>query len=232
MKILRFEEISSTNEFAKEKRLEREDLLILAKRQTGGKGTKGRSFSSNEGGVYLTKLVFYENFPAKDAFLIMARAAVAVCKTLEKFSLSPKIKWANDVFVADKKICGILIENVFSGNKISSSVIGVGLNVNNLLPDDLKEIATTMREQAGKELDFSAVESALIENLNKNFSMEEYLSRVGYLNEEVCLRIGETLIPATPVCVEKDGALVVEIGGEKRRVFSGEVSLLVKRRER
>lgn len=232
MKILRFEEISSTNEFAKEKRLEREDLLILAKRQTGGKGTKGRSFSSNEGGVYLTKLVFYENFSAKDAFLIMARAAVAVCKTLEKFSLSPKIKWANDVFVADKKICGILIENVFSGNKISSSVIGVGLNVNNLLPDELKEIATTMREQAGKELDFSAVESALIENLNKNFSMEEYLSRVGYLNEEVCLRIGETLIPATPVCVEKDGALVVEIGGEKRRVFSGEVSLLVKRRER
>ena len=232
MKILRFEEISSTNEFAKEKRLEREDLLILAKRQTGGKGTKGRSFSSNEGGVYLTKLVFYENFSAKDAFLIMARAAVAVCKTLEKFSLSPKIKWANDVFVADKKICGILIENVFSGNKISSSVIGVGLNVNNLLPDELKEIATTMREQAGKELDFSAVESALIENLNENFSMEEYLSRVGYLNEEVCLRIGETLIPATPVCVEKDGALVVEIGGEKRRVFSGEVSLLVKRRER
>lgn len=232
MKILRFEEISSTNEFAKEKRLEREDLLILAKRQTGGKGTKGRSFSSNEGGVYLTKLVFYENFSAKDAFLIMARAAVAVCKTLEKFSLSPKIKWANDVFVADKKICGILIENVFSGNKISSSVIGVGLNVNNLLPNELKDIATTMCEQAGKELDFSAVESALIENLNENFSMEEYLSRVGYLNEEVCLRIGETLIPATPVCVEKDGALVVEIGGEKRRVFAGEVSLLVKGRER
>ena len=61
--------------------------------------------------------------------------------------LKPKIKWANDVFVANKKICGILIENIFSGNKISSSLIGVGLNVNNDLPEELNEIATTMRLQ-------------------------------------------------------------------------------------
>ena len=146
MKIVRFEEISSTNDYVKEQKSLGENLIVIAKRQTGGKGTKGRSFSSNEGGVYLTKLVFYDNFPADKVFLVMARTAVAVCKTLESFSLKPVIKWANDVFVNGRKICGILIENSFSGKNISSSIIGVGLNVNNPLPEELSSIAISMRE--------------------------------------------------------------------------------------
>ena len=64
MRIVRFEEISSTNDYVKEQKKYGENLIVIAKRQTGGRGTKGRSFSSNEGGVYLTKLVFYKNFPA------------------------------------------------------------------------------------------------------------------------------------------------------------------------
>lgn len=229
MKIVRFDEIGSTNDYAKEMQKNGEDLLIIAKRQTGGKGTKGRSFSSNDGGVYLTKLVFYKDFLAKDAFLVMARAAVAVCKTLEDFSLSPKIKWANDVFVENKKICGILIENVFSGNKILSSIVGIGLNVNNELPNELVEIATTMKKVKGEALDFERVENKLIEYLNEEFSMQEYLKRVGYLNEEVMLTIGENCIPAIPVCVEEDGGLIVRMNGKEEKVFSGEVSLTVRR---
>ena len=229
MKIIRFDEIASTNDYAKQMQKNGEDMLIIAKRQTGGKGTKGRSFSSNEGGVYLTKLVFYKDFLAKDAFLVMARAAVAVCKTLEDFSLFPKIKWANDVFVEDKKICGVLIENVFSGNKIASSIIGVGLNVNNELPGELDEIATTMKKVKGQEMDFNLVESKLISYLNEDFSMQEYLTRVGYLNEEVTLKMGEKCVHGIPVCVEEDGGLIVEINGKKEKVFSGEVSLAVRR---
>jgi len=154
MKIIRFDEINSTNEYAKKLQEYDENVFILAKKQTSGKGTKGRSFSSNEGGVYLTKVCIHSNFLAKDAFLIMARTAVAVCKTLEDFSLSPKIKWANDVFVSNKKICGILIENVFSGKRIVRSIIGVGLNVNNALPEELEKCATTMQLEKNEPLDF------------------------------------------------------------------------------
>lgn len=225
IEIVRFDEISSTNDYVKGRISEGKNLIAIAKRQTSGKGTKGRSFSSNDGGVYLTKLVFHENFPAKDVFLVMARTAVAVCKTLETCSLAPVIKWANDVFVGNKKICGILIENVFSGNKISSSLIGVGLNVNNELPIELKEIATSMRLESGRAFDLERIEELLIENLSKEFSMEEYLARVGYLGRKVNLLIGETLVPATPVCVEKDGGLVVEIDGKRQKVYAGEVSL-------
>lgn len=224
---VRFNEIPSTNEYVKTRIAERKDIIAIAKKQSAGKGTKGRSFSSNEGGVYLTKLVFHEDFPAKDAFLIMARTAVAVCKTLEEFSISPVIKWANDVFVNGRKICGILIENVFSGNQISSSVIGVGLNVNNPLPTELKEIATTMREELGKSLDVERVEAILIDRLSKVFEMDEYLKRIGFLGQTVNVTVGEELVPATPVCVERDGGLVLEINGERKKVYAGEVTLRV-----
>lgn len=229
MKIIRFDEIGSTSDYAKELIAKNENVVVIATKQTGGKGTKGRSFSSNDGGVYLTKLCFYDNFFAKDAFLVMARTAVAVCKTLEDFDLKPKIKWANDVFVANKKICGILIENIFSGNKISSSLIGVGLNVNNDLPEELNEIATTMRLQKREIVDFQAVESKLIGYLNEKFSMDEYIKRVGYLNEEVTLLSGEEELTATLLRVEKDGGLVVKTVDGERKVFSGEISIRIRK---
>ena len=229
MKIIRFDEIDSTNEYAKKLQEYNENVFILAKKQTGGKGTKGRSFSSNEGGVYLTKVCLYSNFLAKDAFLIMARTAVAVCKTLEDFSLSPKIKWANDVFVSNKKICGILIENVFLGNTIARSIIGVGLNVNNALPKELENIATTMQLEKNEPLDFQAVENKLIAYLNEEFSMDEYLKRVGYLNEEVTFVENGKEFIAVAVRVENDGALVIKTDDGERKVYAGEVSLRLKR---
>ena len=227
-KILYFEELPSTNDYAKTLLQNKENVVVIAKRQSGGRGTKGRSFESSDGGIYLTALTFYENFSAKDAFLIMARTAVAVCKTLEGFSLTPVIKWSNDVYVSDKKICGILIENVFSGNKISSSIVGVGLNVNNRLPDFLKEIATTVQEELKREVNVKEVEGKLLENLFQPFSMNDYVKRVGYLNRPLTLTIGETAYRAVALRVEEDGGLIVLIDGEEKKVHSGEVSLSVR----
>lgn len=225
MKILRFEELDSTNTYAKTLLKSGESAVIVAERQTGGRGTKGRSFVSNEGGVYLTKLDFHDGFPAKDAFKIMACAAVAVCKTLERFSFSPVIKWANDVHVNGKKICGILIENVFSGANIAASIVGIGLNVNNVLHEELRAIAVSMREAAGKPFDKSEVEAALIEELNGAFSVSDYLSRVGYLNREITLLEGGERNPAYAISVTERGELVVEQGGKIRTVTAAEVSL-------
>lgn len=227
MKIIRFEEIDSTNLYAKAHRAEGEDLVVTAKIQTGGMGTKGRSFSSNEGGVYLTRLTFYKNFPSSEAFKIVVNASVAVCRTLERFGLSPLIKWPNDIYVQDKKICGISTENTFSGDNVSNSVVGIGLNVNNALPEELRDIAVSMRTASGFEFDRTEVESVLIEETDKDFSMEEYLSRVGYLNREVTLIFGDKRIPAYAVSVDSQGGLIVEISGEKRRVTAAEVSLRV-----
>lgn len=220
-----FQSLPSTQEYVKSKRSEGQNLLVLAERQTGGKGTKGRSFSSEEGGVYLSKLSFYEEYPAKNAFLIMASAAVAVCETLRFYGLSPVIKWANDVFVNDKKICGILVENTLSGKNISSSVVGIGLNVCNSLPNELSGIATTMQQETGKVFSVSEVRERLISELSKTRSMEEYLSFIGYMGRTATLLFGDERVPATLLSVDREGGLIVEINGEKKRLTAAEVSL-------
>lgn len=222
-----FEEIASTNDYAKSRIKEGKNLLITAKRQTGGRGTKGRSFSSDEGGVYLTELTFYEDSPSKSAFELLSSTAVAVCKTLQCLGLSPVIKWSNDIFVNDKKICGILIENTFSGNKLRASVVGIGLNINNRLPAELDGIATSVKAETGKEYSVEEIREKLIENLQKKYSVEEYLSLIGYLGRKVDLILGEERVPATLLSVDKEGGLSAEIGGEVRRFISAEVSIRI-----
>lgn len=222
-------EVDSTNEYAKSLRASgrNEDVIITAKRQTAGRGTKGRSFSSGEGGVYLTYLRFFEDFEAKRAFEIMASAAVAVCKTLESFGFSPVIKWANDVHVNGKKICGILTENTFCGDKVQSSIVGVGLNVNNLLESELQSIATTMRQEMGGRICLRRVLRRLIENLQGSFSMNEYLSRLGYMGRRVELLFGDERVPATLLSVDNEGILTVERDGEEKRFSAAEISVIL-----
>ncbi len=226
-KIVRLAEVGSTNDYAKERRADGENLIITAVKQTGGRGTKGRSFCSREGGVYLTKLTFYEDFPTKDSFKIMASAATAVCKTLRAFGLTPVIKWPNDIFVNDKKICGILIENAFSGQNIRSSVVGIGLNVCNDLDEELLDIATTMQKEDGKVLSVEGVTNRLIEELNGEFSMDDYRSFIGYLGREATLIFGDERVPATLVSVDETGGLWVKRGGELTRVTAAEVSVRI-----
>ncbi len=219
--------LPSTNDYAKSKREEGRDLIVTASCQSGGRGTKGRAFSSNEGGVYLSKLTFYENMAAKNAFKIMANAAVAVCETLRFYGLQPVIKWVNDIYVNDKKICGILIENVFSGNFISSSVVGIGLNVNNILPDDLSAIATTMQLQTGKTFSVTEVSERLLDELEQGHSMKEYLSYIGYMGRKATLIFDDERVHGTLLSVDEEGGLLVEIQGEKRRLLAAEVSIKI-----
>ena len=226
MKILYFDEIGSTSEYAKTLVKNKEDCIVTAKRQTGGKGTKGRSFSSNEGGVYLTKLTFYQDFPAKNACLIMAGAAVAVCKTLEEYGLFPTIKWANDVFVQERKICGILVENIFAGSFVSSSLVGIGLNVKNELPEELLEIAISMQKATGKDFSVDEVLKTLVCYLQQPFTMDDYRKRVGYLNRPVLLFEGDKKTRVKAVGVnEKLELEIEEENGARRLVRAAEVSL-------
>ncbi len=220
------EEVASTNDYAKEKRREGENLIVTAKRQTGGRGTKGRSFSSNEGGAFISRLTFYRDKQAKTAFSIMVGAAVAVCKTVEFYGLQPVVKWPNDVLVNGKKICGILIENTLSGERIASSVVGIGLNVNNPLPAELTGIATTLRGE-GVRVDVEEVVDRLLFALEKEYTVEEYRKYLGFIGMEITLLFGDERIPATLLSVTNEGKLAVKIAGEYREISAAEVSLRI-----
>lgn len=224
MKIIELEEVDSTNNFCKRYQ-DSEDITVTAARQSGGRGTKGRSFSSEEGGLYLSVMRFYKNFPAENAFKIMLSACVAVCKTLENSGVFPVIRWANDVLVNGRKICGTLIENTFSGAYITRSIVGIGINVNNTIPAGLKEIATSLSAELKKELSLTAVKETLLRNLEKNYLIDDYKKYVNWLGKEVTLKTGEENITATALDIAEDGRLIVETDGEIKKISSAEVSL-------
>ncbi len=189
MKIIRLEKTTSTNDYIKKFIKKGQDTLVLAKYQTEGRGTKGRSFSSDVGGIYLTRLKFYKNLSASDAFSIVCDVSMAVVKTLLAFGLKPKIKWPNDILVGDKKICGILTENKIDNGLISYSIVGIGLNVTNKLDDELKPIATTMAENLEK-VDFEEVLMTLLFNLSGKSNMAEYARYSCVLGKDVTILEG------------------------------------------
>lgn len=227
LQIVELDEIDSTNDFCK--RFPKEaDLIVSATSQTKGKGTKGRSFVSDEGGLYVSKMTRYKDFDFANTFSIMINACVAVCETLKFFNLNPTVKWPNDVLINGKKICGTLIENHLGADNVCISIVGIGLNVNNVLPDDLKEIATTMSECKGKKLNLKAVRKQLIKNLQNEYTVEEYKSYVNWFGQEVYLDTNGERLVATALDVDERGNLVCKIDGEVKKISSAEMSLRFK----
>lgn len=219
MKTTIFDTLPSTNDYC-ETREFGEDTAIIAREQTGGKGTKGRSFSSPRGGVYLS-LVRYYPCKAENSFSLMITSCMAVVKTLELYGVSAGVKWPNDVFLNGKKICGILIKNSFEGENVKKSITGIGVNVNNDIPKDLADIAINLKSVVG-EVDIDEFYKRLIENLYADYSVDEYRSRNIVLGKEITvIKNGESR-KAVAEDVAADGSLVLK-GGE--RLFYGEVTI-------
>lgn len=225
MRIDELTEVDSTNLYLKRLREAgvREDVVAIAKRQTGGMGTKGRSFLSAEGGVYLSMLRFYRSFPAAEAFRIMMNSSVAVCKTVEEFGAKAEIKWPNDVFVAGRKICGILIENEVQAGNIRSSIVGIGVNVNNDV-SPLRKIAVNLKEVVG-EVSTEAVRDRLLRALQTDWAFADYKGYIAFLGREIFVTEGGREYFAVAKDVLPDGRLVLEEGGKTRSLTSGEIRI-------
>lgn len=109
---------------------------VAAREQTAGRGQRGNSWKSDAGSNLTFSLVLKpgaglpENILPDCQFVISEAVALAVKDFLETEGIHAKIKWPNDIYVSDRKICGILIENTVNGGRLASSIIGVGLNLN------------------------------------------------------------------------------------------------------
>ena len=225
MRIEYLAETGSTNDYVKRYLADGEDAIVCAERQTGGRGTKGRSFASERGGVYLSALTFYDGVPASEAFRVMSHAAVAVCRTAEAFGAAPEIKWANGVFANGRKLSGILIENGISDGKLRWSVVGIGVNVCNDL-SALNGIAISLSEAAGKPVSVEAAREELIRNLRRSDSFDDYLSYLRFLGREVTVVENGRAFCAKAIRVLRDGRLEIEeAGGAPRALSAAEISL-------
>ncbi len=135
--IFRSESLESTNEELK-KIAQKEDLpnfsCVITDNQTAGKGQIGNKWESEPNkNLTFSILLHPTTLPILKQFLLSKMVSVAIAQTLEQYVADVSIKWPNDIYVGDKKICGILIENSIMGDKIHQSIIGIGLNVNQTL---------------------------------------------------------------------------------------------------
>ena len=132
MEILHLEEVDSTNAYIMRNVGELEaPVMVTAYRQTAGQGQRGNSWEA-EPGKNLTFSIFYRpaSLPPMAQFSMSEAVALAVFDFLGAHGIDAKVKWPNDIYVGDDKICGILIRHSVMGGAVSYSVIGVGINVN------------------------------------------------------------------------------------------------------
>lgn len=140
--------------------------VIAARYQTAGRGRGTHSWVSTEGENLMFSLVlkFREGLlPASEAVRITHFATVSVCDLLLEEEVEPRIKWPNDIWVEDSKICGILIENSFSGTSVTGSIVGIGLNLNQKSFDPLLPNPTSLTLLTGREYSLEATLDRLYE---------------------------------------------------------------------
>ena len=229
-----FDSISSTNDYLKGVASQSNgEFFAVAKEQSGGKGTRGRSFYSPNGGVYLSMLL-RPSLKANKLALITPYAAVVAANAVEKASnLSVKIKWVNDLYIGDKKLAGILTEASLNGDNCNYVIVGIGLNVTtNNFPSELKGIATSLSLEGANNVDVNQIIANVIngvknlesELLSGNF-MAEYKSRQTLMGKEVTVSGGSNVLTGVAVDVDNSGALVLKCGCETVLVSAGDVSL-------
>lgn len=131
--------------------------LVYCHCQTAGRGQRGNSWESEPGKNITASLIFHpKDFPAARQFEISEAVALALVDYLQSKGVKALVKWPNDIYAADKKICGILVEHVVLGKNVTRSIAGFGLNINQkkFLSDAPNPVALT--QLTGKEYDIDA----------------------------------------------------------------------------
>lgn len=207
-----------------------EGTVIVAEAQTDGRGRGGRRWHSTPGGLYMTAVLR----PRSAAGLVPLMAGVAVAETVgATVGIDARLKWPNDILVDGRKVGGILTESAWSGGEVRYILLGIGVNLNNPLPPTLSE-ATTLSNELGESLDVNQFLDELLKRLEGHLRLleaepgeilEAWRGRSATLGRhvEVVVDSGET-VHGVALDIDQDGALILETGGERRRVVSGSLT--------
>ena len=129
--IIHIAETDSTNRWITNHTEGQSPCAVVADYQTAGRGCGSNSWESEQGKNLLCSLMIHPtNIPANKQFVVSMAVANSIAKVVSEYVKSVSIKWPNDIYSGDKKLCGILIENRLQGSVIKDSIIGIGLNVN------------------------------------------------------------------------------------------------------
>ncbi|MDQ1261493.1 MAG: putative biotin ligase [Euryarchaeota archaeon] len=204
--------------------------VILAETQTQGRGRLSRPWASPPDGIWMS-LVLKPVMPLNHVYRINMAVSVALCRAVSSmFSLDVGVKWPNDLLIRELKICGILMEVGAQVDRLDYAVVGLGLNANNDLSHFPAEWrSTSLAVELGHDIDrcnlicriLEEIEVAY-ENMGSKEVFEEWRSRSLTLNRQVRITSAAGDEVGEAVDLAEDGALILQIGDEQKRVLAGD----------
>lgn len=168
-KIIHLASVDSTNNYAATLISEGKGMhgtVILADEQNAGRGQRGAVWLSKPGeNLTMSIILTPDNLSVLNQFVISQVVAVSIHDLLRKFGISSRIKWPNDIYVENRKIAGVLIENQLKGGNISVSIVGIGMNIGQMEFGDLQ--ATSLRRETGEFNQLQEVLFSFLESFNR-----------------------------------------------------------------
>lgn len=233
------ESTNSTNELMRQLLTEKklpEGYIVHTGFQTTGKGQAGNSWESEHDKNLLFSMVLYPaQIPVEEQFLVSQLVSVALIKVLAKRVSNVTVKWPNDIYIGDKKVAGILIENTWKGNKIGFSVIGIGLNVNQSEFFSDAPNPVSLFQITGTETDRDALLGDIRAQIMNEYLQsqpqkirKDYLEALYRKRGFFPFRNAEGEFMAEIVDVQPDGQLELQTeDGEKKEFYFKEVSFVI-----
>lgn len=221
------ETVGSTNQRARELAAEgRENAVVVAEEQTGGRGRLDREWASPRGGIWLSVLL-RPTIPATHAPIVTMAAAVATARAVESTGLDPDIKWPNDVLVDGKKVAGILTEMEGEADRISWLVVGIGLNANVAKSDLPADVDATSLQALTGNIDRRDCVQTLLESMydlldDDDAILPAWRERSGTLGRRVRVETPAGTVEGEAVDVEFPGTLLVETDDGTEQVTVGD----------
>jgi BirA family biotin operon repressor/biotin-[acetyl-CoA-carboxylase] ligase len=199
--------------------------VVVAREQHSGRGQRSNVWTTEPGKNLTCSVILFSGIKAKYSFYMNIIASLAVRKTLEDLGVSSKIKWPNDILVGEKKIAGILIDNQIQGKSIASSILGLGLNVNQKnFP--AKIIATSIILEKEVEVDVLDVLDQfygyldfyynLLMESNINILLKHYYNHLYKLNENAEFEDSEGRFNGQIIGVDENGFLLIQTTSGKK----------------
>lgn len=173
--LIHISETNSTNNYLQSlcsKQKVEELTVVVADFQTSGRGQRGNSWESDSGKNLLFSIVIFPEFlEARRQFLISQIISLAIKEELDTYTTDISIKWPNDIYWKEKKICGMLIENDLMGRNISQSIAGIGININQETFHSFAPNPVSLRQITGKEFDLFEILKNIVLRIQSYYSL-------------------------------------------------------------
>jgi BirA family biotin operon repressor/biotin-[acetyl-CoA-carboxylase] ligase len=231
-------ECHSTNSLASDLALKKtpEGTLVITANQTAGRGQRGNIWLVEPGKNFTFSLVLYPKFLAiKDQFCLHQFVSLSLTDYLRNyFDEEAKIKWPNDILINDKKVCGILIENQLSGEQLTQSIIGIGLNVNqrHFSVASASSMALLSNREYGLPTELEKLLGCLenrylqLKQGRTTALQKEYLERMYWINERHLFSANEQEFEGEIIGINEMGLLQIQVDQTIRTFDVKEVSYL------